>query len=267
MQPADGVDAVETRSRWRGVLLGVGLGLAAGLLTLLAPQAAHADDGDAGGALGSLVQGPAASVSDVVTPVVAPLPDARELPLVGEALGAVVDSRPVGAVTAPVADLADGLLGTTVGSLPLVGGLLGDDPVASVTAPVGELVDGTVGVLAGVPEAPDAVLPDATDASGALLPRFAGAGFATAELAASALARGMDLTADAVGIPAPVPGNGFMPGDAVPASVVTAGGSSIALVAGVLGAALLFLLARGRVRPGVFRAPPAPVFATDTSPD
>jgi hypothetical protein len=35
----------------------------------------------------------------------------------------------------------------------------------------------------------------------------------------------------------------------------------------VLGAGLLFLLARGRVRVAGFRAPPSPVFATDTSPD
>jgi hypothetical protein len=57
------------------------------------------------------------------------------------------------------------------------------------------------------------------------------------------------------------------PGDVTPTSAVTAGGPPIGLAAAVLGAGLLFLLARGRVRLAGFRAPPSPVFATDTSPD
>src|SRR5690606_10740008 len=113
MEPAGGValDAAETRrTHWRGAPIGVGVVIAAGLLTVLAPRSASADVGDPAGLVGSLVHGLASGVTEVVVPVVAPLPDARVLPVVGGLVAEVVDSRPVSAVTAPVSGLVDGLL-------------------------------------------------------------------------------------------------------------------------------------------------------------
>jgi len=274
MQPAGGVadDAVDTRrTHWRGALIGVGVAIAAGLLTLFAPQAAHADDGGEPGLVGSLVHGLTSTVSEVVDPVVAPLPDARELPVVGGLVGEVVDSRPVNTVTEPLAGLVDGLLGDTVGSLPLVGGLLGDTPLGSVTEPVSGMVDGTLDGVAGdaaaVPAPPASSAPDAGVASElpatSLVSQLVG--FAVELPLVSHV--GALAVVGAVGAEGPLHGPVSAPGDIAPTSAVTAGGPPIGLAAAVLGAGLLFLLARGRVRSAGFRAPPSPVFATDTSPD
>lgn len=273
MQPAGGVadDAVDTRrTHWRGALIGVGVAIAAGLLTLFAPQPAHADDGGESGLVGSLVQGLTSTVGDVVDPVVAPLPDARELPVVGGLVGEVVDSRPVNRVTEPLAGLVDGLLGDTVGSLPVVGGLLGDSPLGSVTEPVSGIVDGTLGGVAG----PAAAVP-ATSATSA--PGAGAASDLSGASPASLLSFASELPiishAGDLAVVVAVGAEGLhgkpvsAPGDITPTSAVTAGGPPIGLAAAVLGAGLLFLLSRGRVRPAGLRAPSSPVFATDTSPD
>jgi hypothetical protein len=270
MEPADGValDAVDTRrTHWRGALIGVGVAIAAGLLAVLAPQPAHADDGGSS-LVGSLVHDVASTVTDVVDPIVAPLPDARELPLVGDLVGRVADSRPVSTVTKPVADLADGLLGGTTGSLPLVGGLLGDRPLGSVTDPVGGLVDGALVEMAGTAGDVDAVpaAPAPVPASAALWLGSAAVGFTAGTT--PLIPRVGDLAViAAAGAEGLLHGPVSAPGDVTPTSAVTAGGPPIGLAAAVLGAGLLFLLARGRVRLAGFRAPPSPVFATDTSPD
>lgn len=272
MEAADGVetDAVDTRrTPWRGALIGVGVALGAALLAVLAPQPAHAAD-DPKGLVGSLIADVTTAVTEVVEPVVAPLPDVRELPVVGGIVGGLADSAPVATVTQPVADLADGLLGGTVASLPVVGGLVGDEPVGSVTRPVSDTVDGALGGLAGTASTPDAgpaSPPAASDAlwlgSGAVV--AATAGFAAEVLISSRV--GDHVAAFAVGAEGPLRGPVSAPGDIAPTSAVTAGGPPIGLAAAVLGAGLLFLLARGRVRPAGFRAPPSPVYATDTSPD
>lgn len=273
MEPAGGValDAAETRrTHWRGALMGVGVVIAAGLLTVLAPQPAHADDGDRAGLIGSLVQGLASGVTEVVDPVVAPLPDARELPVVGGLVGEVVDSRPVSTVTAPVSGLVDDLLGDTVGSLPVLGGVLGDTPLGSVTQPVSGVVDGTLGQLAGTagdadaaPAAPgdsSSTASGAATALGSALVGFAG------DLAFISHAGDLAVVG-AVGAEGLFHGPVSAPGDLTPTSAVTAGGPPIGLAAAVLGAGLLFFLARGRLGPAGIRAHPSPVFATDTSPD
>jgi hypothetical protein len=269
MQPADGVviDAVDTRRHhWRGALIGVGVVIAAGVLLALAPQPAHADDGDPG-LVGSLVHGVATTVTDVVEPVAASLPDARELPVVGGLVGQTADSRPVGTATAPVAQLVDGLLGDAVGSLPVVGGLLGDAPGASITDPVGGVADGVLGAVAGAAHDADAVPADADTASGAASSAL-WLGVAAGGVAVPLIHRADDLAVMvAAGVEGLLHGPVSAPGDITPTSAVTAGGPPIGLAAAVLGAGLLFLLARGRVRPAGFRAPPSPVFATDTSPD
>lgn len=269
METADGV-AVATvvrRNRWRGVLIGVGVAFGAALLAVLSPQPAHADDGR--GLVGSLLGGVAATVADVVEPVTAPLPELRELPLVGELVGTVADSAPVTAVTQPVTRIADGLLGDTVGALPVVGGLLGDTPVGSVLTPVADIVDGTLADIAGPasdpgPAAEAAPVADAEAASVPPLPSAA-LGLATGLLLDSRVADQFGTIA--VGAEGPLHGPVSVPGDVSPTSAVTAGGPPIGLAAAVLGAGLLLLLARGRVRPAGFRAPPSPVYATDTSPD
>lgn len=268
MEPADGValDAVDTRrTHWRGALIGVGVAIAAGLLAVLAPQPAHADDGGSS-LVGSLVHDVASTVTDVVDPVVAPLPDARELPLVGGIVARVADSRPVSTVTTPVADLADGLLGGTTGSLPVIGGLLGDRPLGSVTDPVGGLVDGALVEVAGTGGDVDAAPAAPAPASAAL--RLGSAPVGLTAAAIPPISRAGDLVVVvAAGAEGLLHGPVSAPGDITPTSAVTAGGPPIGLAAAVLGAGLLFLLARGRVRPSGFRAPPSPVFATDTSPD
>jgi hypothetical protein len=266
MQPAGDValDAANTqRTHWRGALIGVGVAIAAGLLTVLAPQPAHADDGDPG-LVGS---GLGSSVSDVIDPVVAPLPDARELPVVGGLVGTVADSRPVSTITRPVSELADGLLGGTVGSLPIVGGVLGDEPLGSITDPAGALVDGTLAKVSGAAEATTAA-PSTFDAGTASAAVWLGSslvGF-TGELPVVSHAGDL-VVGGAVGAEGLFHGPVSAPGDITPTSAVTAGGPPIGLAAAVLGAGLLFLLGRGRVRPAGFRAPPSPVFATDSSPD
>ncbi|HTN58441.1 MAG TPA: hypothetical protein VL043_09255 [Protaetiibacter sp.] len=274
MEPAGGValDAAETRrTHWRGALIGVGVAIAAGLLTVLAPQPAHADDGDRAGLIGSLVQGLASGVTEVVDPVVAPLPDARELPVVGGLVGEVVDSRPVSTVTAPVSGLVDGLLGDTVGSLPILGGVLGDTPLGSVTQPVSGVVDGTLGQVAGTTGDADAAPPAPGVDSGSTASGAATAlGSALVGLAGDLplISHAGELAVvGAVGAEGLFHGPVSAPGDLTPTSAVTAGGPPIGLAAAVLGAGLLFFLARGRLGPAGVRAHPSPVFATDTSPD
>jgi hypothetical protein len=274
MEPAGGVviDAADTRrTHWRGALMGVGVAVAAGLLTFLAPQSAHADESDPqpSGLVGSLVQELASTAAQVVDPVVAPLPDARDLPVVGSLVGRVADSRPVSTVTQPVTGLVDEVLGGTVATLPVVGDLLGEAPLGSVVEPVGDVVDGTVGRLAGTPTDTDAE-PAAgggaatSDAEplwfGPSLAGIAGELFVVADA-------GTRAVVGAAGAEGPFNGPVSAPGDLAPTSAVTAGGPPIGLAAAVLGVGLLFLLAAGRVRPAGFRAPPSPVFATDTSPD
>ncbi len=270
MEPADGValDAVDTRrTHWRGALIGVGVAIAAGLLTVLAPQPAHADDNEPG-LVSSLLRGVTSTVSEVVEPVVTPLPDARELPVVGGLVGEVADSRPVSAVTKPVAELADGLLGDTVGSLPIVGGILGDQPVGSITEPAATVVDDTLGDVAGIvaPEATDApaIAPDAAPASAAA---WLGSSVVVITHDLPLISHVGELAVGAVGAEGLIHGPVSAPGDVAPTSAVTAGGPPIGLAAAVLGVGLLFFLTRGRVRPVGFRAPGSPVFATDTSPD
>ncbi|MFT4283987.1 MAG: hypothetical protein QM598_04050 [Protaetiibacter sp.] len=269
MKPADGVvsDAVDTgRTHWRGALFGVGLAIVAGLLVLFAPQPAHADDSP--GLLGGVLDGVSTTAAAVTQPVLEPLPDARQLPVVGGIVGRVADSSPASSVTKPVAQLLDGTLGGTVGSLPVVGGLLGDTPVGDVTSPVGGVVDGALGEVAG----PTAAAPHGSD------PAATAAG-ATGALAG--VARALPLlstisTISSVGELGIVVATGAggsdhgpvsVPGGLTPTSAVTASGSPIGLATAVLGAGLLLLLARGRLRPVGLLTPPSPVYGTDTSPD
>ncbi|MGN6273661.1 MAG: hypothetical protein ACTHMQ_11320 [Protaetiibacter sp.] len=272
MEPAGGVDidAADTRrARWRGALLSVGVAVAAGLLTLLAPQSAHADDGASrdSAPVGSLVHGLTSTVTDVIDPVLTPLPDVRDVPVVGGLVGEVADSRPVGSVTRPVTTLVDSVLGDTAGSLPLVRDLVGDAPLSSVAEPVAEVVDGALGHLAGVAPDSDAV-PGAGEPASDVAARWLASSLVglAGELSSLSYA-GPLAVVGAVGAEGPLRGPVSAPGDITPTSAVTAGGPPIGLAAAVLGAGLLFLLAAGRVRPAGFRAPPSPVFATDTSPD
>jgi hypothetical protein len=287
MEPAGDavIDVATPRHHWRGALIGAGVALAAGILASLAPQPAHAADDR--GLVGSLLGGVTSTVTDIVDPVVDPLPDVRDLPVVGGIVATVVESTPVTTVTQPVTHLVDGLLGDTVGSLPVVGGVLGDTPLGSVVAPVGELADHSVGQLVGttpgtaVPPLPgsasdaepipgimpttDAEAASQAAASAALWFSSAAFAAATALLLDSPLAD--QVVALAVGAGGPFHGPVSVPGELAPSSAVTTGGPPIGLAAAVLGAGLLFMLARGRVRPAVFRVPLSPVFATDSSPD
>lgn len=260
MVPNDGVlsDAVTARSR-RGVLWGIALAIGVAFLVLGAPQQARADDrpGIVEG-LGSLLGGVTSAVEDVVAPVVEPLPALRELPVVGSIVGGVADSRPVATITEPVAGLVERVLGV--------------DVVTPVADPVGGLVDGTLGELAGAPVAsPPPVAPDPRDE-------------AVAHAAESAPASAFPVTAATRLIPligsvgelgiaaatgAEGPGDGpvSIPGGITPTSAVTAGGAPIGAAAAVLGAGLLLLLARGRLRPVSVRIPSSPPGATDSSPD
>lgn len=271
MEPADGAvsGAVSIRrTHWRGALVGAGVAVAAGLFTLLAPAPAHADDGASDGLLGGVVSDLTGLVDGIVSPVVAPLPSLRELPVVGGLVGDVVDSKPVGTVTAPVSGPVDDLLGGTVGSLPIVGGLLGDTPVGSITDPVTGTVDGTLGDLVSGPGLvipPLFPLPDAP-----VLQADAGA-FTAAGVTAALLS--VLVHADVVGAIVagaenlPFGGFGSVPGDSMPTSAVTASGPPGGLAAAVLGAGLLLFFFAGRLRPELFRAPPTPSYDTDSSPD
>lgn len=264
MVPTDGVDsdAVTTRSHWRGVLMGAALAMGVGLLVLVSPQQARADDSPGlVGTLGSVVGQVTSTVESVVTPAVEPLPELRELPVVGGIVGDIADSRPVSTVTAPIAGIVDRVLGA--------------DVVAPVVAPVGGLVDGTLGGLAGAPAEPAGPLaPTPTgpgDDRGALAAEPAPASGTAASVAmrlvpllSSVGELGIAVAAGAEG---PDHGPVSIPGGLTPTSAVTAGGAPIGAAAAVLGAGLLLLLARGRLRPDDFRAPPSPVYATDTSPD
>lgn len=267
MESAGGVaiDAAATRrTHWRGALIGVGVAVAAGLLTLFAPQSAHADDGSDTGAVSSLVQGLASTASGVTDPVLVPLPDARDLPVAGGLVGEVVDSAPADSLVQPVTGLADGILGDAAGSLPLVGGLLGTMPTGSIADTVGGAVDGVLGRVAGAVSDADAVPGVAAGVSalwlGSSLVGIAG-GLTLISHAGPMVGVG------AAGAEGPFPGPVSAPGDITPTSAVTTGGPPIGLAAAVLGAGLLFLLAAGRVRSAGSRVPPSPVFATDTSPD
>lgn len=269
MSTADGVtSAVETRrTHWRGVLLGAGLAAVAGFLILFAPQPAHADDGSPG-LLGTVLDGVTSTVSNVAEP----LPDVRDLPVVGGVVGQVADSAPVTSITAPVARLLDDTLGETVGSLPVVGDVLGSTPVGDITTPVGDTVDGVLGNVAGPHTAPvdepDGVAPTGADrpASAAAFDRSPRT--SAIEVAVPLVTRiGAISIGVATGAEGPLGGPVSIPGGITPASAVSAGAGASGLAAVVLGAGLVLLLTRGRLRPTSFRAPPSPVYGTDTSPD
>lgn|GEM_PF-2248853 len=170
MRTADGgaeSAVVDTRRmHWRGALIGVGVVFAGGLLALLAPQPVHAataDDPRPGSGLGTFLGGLTGLVDDITSPIIDPLPDARDLPVVGDLVGQVADSKPVSTLTEPVSGLVDGLLGSTVESVPVVGDLLGDEPVAGILDPVGDAVDDVLGDVAGTPPV---VAPDPEPAPG-----------------------------------------------------------------------------------------------------
>lgn len=273
MEPADGaVSGAVTirRNHWRGALIGVGVAMAAGLFTLLAPAPAHADDGGSGGILGGIVGEVTGLVDGLVSPVFDPLPSLRDLPVVGGIVGDVADSEPVGSITEPVSGVVDGLLGDTIAELPIVGDLLGETPVGDITDPVAGTVDGTLGdlvsgpgfgippVVAPQPDAPLALAGTAaaiaaSDVTSSLLPVLARAGVV------GAIVAGAESS--------PIGGFGSVPGDSMPTSAVTASGPPGGLAAAVLGAGLLLLFFAGRIRPELFRAPPSPTFDTDSSPD
>lgn len=277
MEPAGGVeDAAVTirRHHLRGALLGVGVAMAAGLFVLLAPAPAHADDGGgsgSGGLLGGVVSDLTGVVDSVVSsPVVEPLPSLRELPVVGVVVGGLVDSKPVGTVTAPVSGLVDGLLGDTVASLPVVVGLLGDRPIGGITDPIAGTVDDALGELASGPGLgiPPVLFPQADSP---VIQADAAVAFAASGITAvllPVLARADDFGAVVVGAGnSPLGGFAGVPGDSMPTSAVTASGPPGGLAAAVLGAGLLLLFFAGRIRPELFRAPPSPTFDTDSSPD
>ena len=134
-------------------------------------SSATADDTQPNGLLSGV-----GSVVDGVTESIVPVGDT-----LGDAVGAVVETvdavaepvlEPVGAITAPVvhivpepvADLVErvvpggvGSISSPVvdtvdeiaGSLPIVGGLLGDDTVESIVTPVTDVVDDSLGTLVG----------------------------------------------------------------------------------------------------------------------
>jgi hypothetical protein len=136
---------------------------------------------------------------------------------------------------------------------------------------VSGVVDGTLGRLAGMvvdadaaPAAPGvdsgAIASGAAAALGSALVGFAG------DLPFISHAGDLAVVG-AVGAEGLFHGPVSAPGDLTPTSAVTAGGPPIGLAAAVLGAGLLFFLARGRLGAAGVRAHPSPVFATDTSPD
>lgn len=261
MVPTDGVaiDAVTTRrTHWRGALFGVCLAVGVGLLILFAPQSARADDGHGlVGTVSDAVGGVAATAQSVTAPVVDPLPDLRELPVVGGLIGDVADSRPVASVTQPVAGLVDGLLGSPV--------------VAPVTAPVADLVDDAVGGLAGgaagAEPSPESAVPP-------IIPAASAADAASDSMMSAAL-RLVPAVAAAGQVAATVADDDIRPlfvganarGASDAATAASSGGAPTGLAVAVLGVGLLLLLARGRLRPESARAPGSPVFDTDTSPD
>ncbi|RQP10654.1 MAG: hypothetical protein EAS51_08225 [Microbacteriaceae bacterium] len=270
MVPSDGVlsDAVTEKS-WRGVLWGIALAIGVAFLVLGAPQQARADDrpGLVDG-LGSLLGGVASTVEEVVAPVVEPLPALRELPVVGSIVGGVADSRPVATITEPVAGLVERVLGV--------------DVVTPVADPVGGLVDGTLGELAGAPVAsPPPVAPDPRDEAVAHVAEPAPAAAAPASGSLAAASPALAATriipilgsvgelgiAAATGAEGPGDGPVSLPGGITPTSAVTAAGAPVGAAAAVLGAGLLLLLARGRLRPVNVRIPSSPPGATDSSPD
>lgn len=275
MESADGaVSAVPLkRSHWRGTLLGAGLAAAAGFLVLFAPAPAQADDGDSG-LLGGVVSELTGVVDKIVAPVVEPLPSVREVPVVGGLVGQVVDSKPVGAVTAPVSDLVDGLLGDTIASVPVVGDLLGDTPVGDITDPVAGTVDGALGQLVtgtGLPLPPVLVPQDGT-------PVAVAADAAVVSAASGAISMLIPVLTRIDGLAALAPGGehspfgGFggspgFPGDSMPTTAISSAGSTTGLAAAVLGAGLVILFFAGRLRPVAFRVPSSPTFDTDSSPD
>ena len=276
MRPADGVvdDAVTNRrNHWRGALIGVGVAVAAGLLTLFAPSSAQADDATDSGLLHGVVGELTQVVDEVVSPVVEPLPALREVPVVGGLVGEIVDSKPVITVTQPVANVVDGLLGDTVASLPVVGEILGDRPVGTITDPVAGTVDDALGGLADGGAAP--VPPTVVTPAPELFPAFVGTDAATHIVAdgIAALLLPALASVDVVGVVvagaenSPVGGFASLPGDSMPTSAVTAGGPPGGLAVAVLGAGLLLLLFAGRLRLEPFRAPPSPTYDTDSSPD
>ena len=278
MEPAGGVgvDAVIIRrTHRRGALIGAGVAMAAGLLVLLAPAPAHADDGASDGLLGGIVSDLTGVVDGIVSPVVAPLPSLRELPVVGGIVGEVADNTPVSAVSTPVSRLVDGVLGDTVASLPVVGELLGDRPLGGITAPVAGTVDGALGGLASGPgvtlppvlfPTPDLLTPDASTIPADAQAAVAASGLTAVVLPALVLTD--VLGAIVVGAEnSSIGGFGSVPGDFMPTSAVTASGPPGGLAAVVLGAGLLLLFFAGRIRPELFRAPPSPTYDTDSSPD
>ncbi|AYF97887.1 hypothetical protein [Protaetiibacter intestinalis] len=253
MNPADGaaLDAVITRrSPWRGALIGVGVAIAAGLLVLLAPSPAHADDAP-------VLPGIPVDVGAAVASVVAPPPTVRELPLVGATAGVIADSSPAQTVTQPVAETLDGLLG-----------------VGEPTAPVAGVVDDTLATVVGVtvPEVPPVpvLVPEPASAEPAPVPAAASTGaLASAAVLLARTAAPAVVALDVLTASADASPLGLLPGgtpaDPPPSALAGAGGAPGLLAIAVLGAALL-LLAAGRPRPDAFRAPRPPTLDIDTSP-
>ncbi|GAA1797275.1 hypothetical protein [Agromyces neolithicus] len=85
------------------------------------------------------VLAPVAAVVDPVVETVVPAP-------VGGLVEAVVPAG-VGELTKPLVDIVD----QVAGSLPIVGGIVGDDTVGSVVSPVTGIVDDALGTIVGSP--------------------------------------------------------------------------------------------------------------------
>ncbi|PZQ88968.1 MAG: hypothetical protein DI534_09285 [Leifsonia xyli] len=282
MEPACGVGddvATTTRHPWRGALLGAAVVVAGGLLTLFAPSAAHAADGP--GSLGGLVNGAAQLVDEALPLPVAGVPSVAEVPVVGGITGAITggitgaiaDATPVTTLTDPATTLLDGAVGSTVGSLPIVGGALGEQPIGQLVTPLPAVLDGIVGAALGsatpgsAVESPVAGVHAGTSVIGAL--------------AASVLLRPGAAVAAGLAVPGALMPGALMPGfpsgqmplggdaalPATPASVSAAGGPPGGPAATVIGLGLILLLVGARVRRPTPLAPLSPVFATDTSPD
>src|SRR5690606_9564864 len=162
-------------------------------------------------------------------------------------------------------------LGRPLGCWRVHGRGFADTPLVPRTQPVSGVVDGTLGEVAGtsgdVDAAPAAPGVDSGSTASGVVSTLGSAliGFA-GDLPFISHAGDLAVVG-AVGAEGLFHGPVSAPGDLTPTSAVTAGGPPIGLAAAVLGAGLLFFLARGRLGPAGARAHPSPVFATDTSPD
>ncbi|TXK18851.1 hypothetical protein [Homoserinibacter sp. GY 40078] len=268
------------RRGWRAAIVGAAIPVGVGLLVLFAPGAAHADDGD--GLVGGLLDKTTSVVSKTVDTVVEPISNVPDVPVVGKVVDPVVTKivdPVVTEVVDPVVDTVDETVGATVGTVPIVGDLLGDHPVGDIVDPVigtvDEVVDTVVGAVSdgeGPVIGGPGILPWSPADTG--LPSVAvGAANAPEISAAAALAAvSIDYAARSSSTWAAVvrtAGDVLGPvlGDSAPVAVLSAAGGAGALAGALLGSFMLPPLRRGSLRPAVFRAPPAPVYATDSSPD